>query len=170
LEELPAPVIALRHGILYQGRPPLTVATTEGGAQERAKLFQRLLTHLKDGGFVATALDVVPGAGIPAPCLGHRLLLARGPFGLARLAGVPIVPLVGRFVKGGVEIVLGRPLAVPPAAVAASAAASGAAEWESFLAASAAGWLEGYLRAAPAETGLSLLRNLLGAEITPPAG
>jgi hypothetical protein len=159
-EQLPGPAIALRHGAFYRVRPPLTVASTEGGAQQRGALFQRLLGHLGDGGFVATALDVVPGVGISAPCLGHRMALARGPFGLARLAGVPIVPIVGRFREGGVEIVLGEPLPLPPA--------SGAAEWESALAAAAAGWLERYLRAAPAELGLGLLRNLLGAGITPP--
>jgi hypothetical protein len=162
LEQLPAPVIALRHGILYQGRPPLTVATTEGGGQERAKLFQRLLAHLQDGGFVATALDVVPGMGVQAPCLGHRITLARGPLGLARLAGVPIVPLVGRFRGGGVEIVFGEALSTPPET-------SDAAAWESALAASAAGWLERYLRAEPSEISLGLLRNLLGAQIDKPA-
>lgn len=162
LEQLCAPVIALRHGLLYQGRPPLTVATTEGGSGERAKLFQRLLANLEGGGFVATALDVVPGVGLKAPCLGHQLTMARGPFGLARLAGVPIVPIVGRFRGGGVEIVFGEALSIPPET-------SDAAEWESALAASAAGWLERYLRPEPAEISLGLLRNLLGAEIDKPA-
>jgi hypothetical protein len=161
-EQLPAPVIALRHGVLYRGRPPLTVMTTEGGAEERRKLFQRLLSQLQDGGFVATALDVVPGVGVKAPCLGHTITLARGPFGLARLAGVPIVPLVGRFRNGGVEIVVGEALATP--------AASEPAEWESACAASAALWLERYLLPEPAEIGLGLLRNLLGAEVRKPEG
>jgi hypothetical protein len=161
-EQLSAPVIALRHGVLYQGRPPLTVMTTEGGAEERRKLFQRLLAQLQGGGFVATALDVVPGVGLQAPCLGHTITLARGPFGLARLAGVPIVPLVGRFRNGGVEIVVGEALAIPEV--------EDAAEWESAATAAAAGWLERYLLPAPAEIGLGLLRNLLGAEIRKPEG
>ncbi len=159
-EQLPAPAIALRHGLLYRGRPPLTVMTTEGGPEERRKLFKRLLAQLQEGGFVATALDVVPGAGVQAPCLGHTITLARGPFGLARLAGVPIVPFVGRFRNGGVEIVVGEALPTPEA--------SDPVEFEAALAASAALWLERYLLPDPAEIGLGLLRNLLGAEIRKP--
>jgi hypothetical protein len=159
-EQLPAPAIALRHGLIYQGRPPLTVMTTEGGPEERRKLFQRLLAQLQGGGFVATALDVVPGVGVTAPCLGHTITLARGPFGLARLAGVPIVPFVGRFRNGGIEIVVGEALPTPEA--------DDPVEFERALAASAAHWLERYLLPDPAEIGLGLLRNLLGAEIRKP--
>jgi hypothetical protein len=159
-ERLNAPVIALRDGPFYPVRSPLTLATTEGGSQRRAALFHRLLGNLSDCGFVALALDAVPGVGLPVSCLGHRLGLARGPFALARLAGVPLLPIVGRFRDGGVDIVLGEALPQPPA--------SEAVEWESTLAASAAGWLERYLRAAPAELGLGLLRNLLAAGITSP--
>jgi hypothetical protein len=157
LERLPAAVLGLRHGPFYEVRPPLALETTEGDAQRRAALFQRLLAHLTGGGFVAMALDIVPGAGLPVPCLGRPLELARGPFALARLAGVPLVPLVGRWRREEVEIVLGE--ALPPPL------AEGAAEWESALAVSAGLWLERYLRASPAEIGLGLLRTLLGPEL-----
>jgi hypothetical protein len=171
-ERLPGPAIALRDGPFYQVRPPLTLATTEGGPQRRAALFQRLLGQLSGGGFVALALDAVPGVGLSVPFLGKRLTLARGPFALARLAGVPLVPLVGRFREGGVEIVLGEAFRVPPAFP--DPGSSAAAAWESALAAAAAGWLERYLRAAPSELGLGLLRSLLSTELgcgfNPPAG
>src|SRR5262249_18921861 len=139
-EQLPAPVIAVRHSLLHPARPPVLQAETAGGREHRRELFQRLLAHLKDGGFVATALDVVPGAGVSGPCLGHRVSVARGPLGRARLSGVPIVPVVGRFREGGIDVVSGEPLPLPPAC-----GEDGAAEWESALAASVAGWLERYL-------------------------
>jgi hypothetical protein len=161
LERLPAAVLGLRHGPFYEVRPPLALATTEGDAQQRAALFQRLLAHLTGGGFVAMALDAVPGTGLPVSCLGRTLELARGPFALARLAGVPLVPLVGRWRRGSVEVVLGEALPQP----LGSGAASGAAEWESALAASAGLWLERYLRASPTELGLGLLRTLLGPDL-----
>lgn len=163
-EQLPAPVIAVRHSLLHPARPPVLQAETAGGRDHRRELFERLLAHLQAGGFVATALDVVPGEGVSAPCLGHRVRLARGPLGLARLAEVPIVPVVGRFREGWIEAVLGEPLAMP------ALPRTETGEWESVLAASVAGWLERYLRAEPAELGLGLLRNLLGSEMTPPVG
>jgi hypothetical protein len=160
-ERLPAPVMALRHGILHAVEPPLTLVTTEGNEQRRAAVFQRALAFLADGGFVALALDVVPGTGLTAPCLGRALPLARGPFALARLAGVPLVPFVARWRRGGIEPALGAPLAAPTIGPAGDNLA-----WEGALAAAAGRWLEGYLEAAPAELGLGLLHRLLGAAST----
>lgn len=155
LERLPGPVLALRHGPLFVPRPPLEVATTEGDEQSRAALFHRALLHLDRGGFVALALDVAQGAALQVTCLGRPLALARGPFALARLTGVPLVPLVARWRSGEVEILLGDPLASP-------GQDAGPEAWEGALAASAARWLERYLLAAPGELGLGLLRQLLG--------
>jgi hypothetical protein len=155
LEQLPGPVLALRHGPLFVPRPPLEVATTEGDEQSRAALFHRALEHLSRGGFVALALDVVQGSALRVPCLGRPLVLARGPFALARITGVPLVPLVARWQPGGIEILLGEALATP-------GQEAGTEAWEGALAASAARWLEGYLLASPGELGLGLLRKLLG--------
>jgi len=154
LEQLPGPVLALRHGALFASRPPLELATTEGNEQSRAALFHRALAYLGRGGFVALALDVAQGPALRVSCLGRPLMLARGPFALARITGAPLVPLVARWRSGGIEILLGETLA-----------ASGHEEpeaWEGSLAASAARWLESYLLASPGELGLGLLRNLLG--------
>jgi hypothetical protein len=131
------------------------VASTEGDEQSRAALFHRALVHLDRGGFVALALDAVQGSALRVSCLSRPLALARGPFALARLTGVPLVPLVARWRSGRVEVLLGETLA-PPGQEAGTEA------WESALAASAARWLESYLLASPGELGLGLLRNLLG--------
>ena len=153
LEGLPGPVLALRQGILHPLRPPVEVASTEGDEQRRAAVFQRALTHLGAGGFVVLALDVTPGPGLRVSCLNRPLELARGPFALSRLAGAPLMPLVARWRRGGVEIVTGEELAPSPA--------PRGRDGEGALAASAADWLERYLREAPEEIGLGLLRALL---------
>lgn len=151
LERLPGPVLALRHGPLYTPRPPVEIVTTEGDDQQRAATFQRALARLESGGFVVLALDVVPGSGLQVPCLGRTLELARGPFALARLAKVPLVPLAARWRRGSVDVELGEAIT---------------GETENALAASAARWLERYLLDSPAELGLGLLRRLLDLEPT----
>lgn len=146
LGKLPGPVLAFRQGRLYAAGRPVEVVSTEGDEQIRAAVFLRALAHLQAGGFVVTALDVVPGTGLAVPCLGRTLELARGPFALARLAGVPIVPIAARWRHGGVELAVGEAL-------------TGSGETE--LAAAAALWLERYLLESPGELGLGLLRSLL---------
>ena len=149
LERLPGPVLALRHGLLYSPDPPVEIVTTEGDDQQRAAAFQRALARLDSGGFAVLAVDVVPGSGLPVSCLGRTLELARGPFALARLAKVPLAPLLARWRGGEVEVEVGQPIH---------------GEEESALAAAAARWLEQYLLDSPAELGLGLLRRLLGSE------
>jgi hypothetical protein len=159
LERLPGPVLALRQGRLYAPAPPLEIASTEGDSQLRAAVFRRALVHLERGGFLALALDEVPGPGLRVPFLGRELALARGPFALARITGAPLAPIVARWREGGIEFEIGEALAAGPAP-----GLTGTAEplaWESALAAAAAGWLERYLLASPSETGLGLLRALL---------
>ena len=102
------------------------------------------LLHLKERGFVVLALDGVQGPGLPVSCLGQRLELARGPFALARLSGAPLCPLVARWERGRIGIVVGDELA--------------AKEGEEAFAAAAARWLERYLVASPVEVRLGLLR------------
>ncbi|HEV2844084.1 MAG TPA: hypothetical protein VG477_04490 [Thermoanaerobaculia bacterium] len=151
LEQLPGPVLALRHGPMYAPRPPVELATTEGDSQRRAAVFQKMLARLEGGGFVAAALDVAPGASLRVPCLGRTLTLARGPFALARITGTPVVPLVARWRGDEVEVETGPPL--------------GPGDSEIQMAEAAGSWLERYLLASPAETGLALVRNLLLDEI-----
>lgn len=159
IERLPGPVLLMRQGSPYTPTPPVSLGTTEGDGQRRAAAFRRALSHLSHGGFVVVALDIVPGPGFRVPCLGHTIELARGPFAMARLIGAPLVPLVARWERNGVEIEVGEPLAKGPETEPDAV--------ERALAASAAGWLERYLLKSPAELGLGLLRALLAGGVTP---
>jgi hypothetical protein len=155
LEKLPGPVLALRQGRLYPADLPVEVLSTEGNEQSRAAVFLRALAHLRAGGFVVTALDVVSGtggAGLAAPCLGRTLDVARGPFTLARLAGVPIVPIAARWQQGRVKVAVGEALTSSD---------------EAELAGATALWLERYLLKSPGELGLGLLRSLLSSRPAP---
>ncbi len=150
IERLPGPVLAFRLGRLYEVGPTVEVVSTEGDEQGRAAVFHRALAHLKAGGFVVMALDIVPGPGFPTTCLGHALELARGPFALARLTGAPLVPLVARWWPDGIEVSTGEEIS--------------SRDSEEGMAAAAAGWLERYLLENPAEISLGLLRHLLRAD------
>jgi lauroyl/myristoyl acyltransferase len=156
VERLPGRVLVLRQGLLFPPVPPVETESTDGDGQRRAAAFRRALLHLKEGGFVVLALDGVQGPGLPVSCLGHRLELARGPFALARLTGAPLRPLVARWERGRIGIVVGDELAAPGG--------------EGAFAAAAAQWLERYLAASPVEVGLGLLRVLLGGTLTPKSG
>lgn len=114
VERLPGRVLVLRQGALYPSAPPVEVASTDGDGQHRAAAFRRALLHLKEGGFVILALDVVQGPGLPVACLGHPLELARGPLALARLTGAPLRPIVARWEGGRIGIVVGGELADAP--------------------------------------------------------
>jgi hypothetical protein len=114
------------------------VAVVAGTEHERAAAFYRAVDRLRNDGFVIAALD--PGQAdrrIAAPFFGGTLHLAAGVFAMARLARVPIVPLVARWIGDEIEIVAGAPLPV--------------SDDEQALAASAAQWLESYLRNSPGE-------------------
>jgi hypothetical protein len=156
VERLPGRVLVLRQGLLYPPAPPVETESTDGDGQRRAAAFRRALLHLKEGGFVVLALDVVQGASLGVSCLGRPLELARGPFALARLTGAPLRPLVARWERGRIGIVVGDELAAPAG--------------EGACAAASARWLERYLEGSPVEVGLGLLRALLGGALTPESG
>jgi lauroyl/myristoyl acyltransferase len=109
----------------------------EGNDQQRAATFHRAIERLRQNGFVVLALDPHEAHRIAAPFLGRTLQLARGPFAMARIARVPIVPLVARWAGNEIELIVGEPLPV--------------LDDEQALAASAAQWLESYLRDSPGE-------------------
>ena len=109
----------------------------EGTDQQRAATFHRAIERLRQNGFVILALDPHEAPRIAAPFFGRTLQLARGPFAMARIARVPIVPLVARWIGNEIELIAGEPLPV--------------LDDEQALAAAATQWLESYLRDSPGE-------------------
>ena len=121
----------------------LDVNLIGGTDQQRAATFHRAIERLRQNGFVVLALDPHEAHRIAAPFLGRTLQLARGPFAMARIARVPIVPLVARWDGDEIEIIVGEPLPI--------------LDDEQALAALAAQWLESYLRDSPGELSARIL-------------
>ena len=134
-EWLSAETLVLR-GSRLSGGAPENVTLVEGTDQQRAATFHRAIERLSDG-FVLVALDPREAPRITVPFFGGTLRLARGPFAMARIRRVPIVPVVARWDGDAIELIAGDPLP--------------ASDDEQALAASAAQWLEGYLRQWPGE-------------------
>jgi lauroyl/myristoyl acyltransferase len=122
---------------LDRAATPRNVDTMAGTEQQRAATFHRAIERLRADGFVILALDPREAQRISAPFFGGTLQLARGPFAMARIARVPIVPIVARWDGDEIELIVGDALPV--------------ANDETALATSAAQWLERYLRESPGE-------------------
>ncbi len=135
-EWLSAETLVLRGPQFAVGGDSQNVTLVEGTEQQRAATFHRAIERLSDG-FVLVALDPKDAPRITVPFFGGTLRLARGPFAMARIRRVPIVPVVARWDGHAIELIAGDPL--PPS------------DDEQALAASAARWLEGYLREWPGE-------------------
>jgi hypothetical protein len=132
-----------------------SVGTTD---QQRAATFHRAIEMLRANGSVVIALDPNEAQRIAVPFLGRTLHLARGPFAMARIARVPIVPLVARWNGNAIELIVGEPLPI--------------SDDEQSLAESAGRWLEGYLREWPGEISYrirELMRNQLSPQLSPRA-
>ena len=130
------------------GHARQNVNLIEGDDQQRAATFHRAIERLRQNGFVVLALDPHEAPRIAAPFLGRTLQLARGPFAMARIARVPIVPLVARWAGNEIELIVGEPLPI--------------LDDEQALATAAAQWLENYLRESPGELSgriLELMRD-----------
>jgi hypothetical protein len=141
LERLDGEVIAVHRG-RFAPRPGVTLVRTGDDEWERARTLDRAVRALRAGGFVFTALDGYgedgyEAATLEAPMLGGSVALARGGFALARIADVPMVPIVARWRGSSVEVECGDP--IQPA------------RDEGAMAAAVAAWLERYLRAFPGE-------------------
>ena len=142
LERLRAPVLAFRSGVLFAPGQRLEVLSTIGDEKTRAAVLHRALMHLRGGGIVLLALDVVQDQFVQTRCLGRALRIAPGAFALARWSGAPILPVTARWQSSSeIRVDAGEPV-------------SNADE--------AAAWLERYLLGSPSELTLGLLRMLLG--------
>lgn len=121
---------------------PEHVQVVAGTDQQRAAVFHRAVETLRNGGFVIVALDPQEAQRIPVPFLGRTIQLARGPFAMARVAKVPIVPVVARWDGYAIDLIVGDPFS--PGEEPAMAADAGA-------------WLERYLTENPGELSYRIL-------------
>ncbi|MCL4748981.1 MAG: hypothetical protein KJ015_02425, partial [Myxococcales bacterium] len=128
------------------GRPRAGVRVVHVGGHPLDAL--PLLHHLQDGGIVAVQLDRVPrgGRAVSVPFLGRELAMPEGPFALAAIAQVPLVPLFVR--RAGYldyELGAGMPIRLPERATPAElreAAARAAGEMERSVRACPTQWFE----------------------------
>ena len=128
-------------------------------AASRAGALKRAIDHLRAGGLVVATLDGPGGTSTgEVTCLGRRIVLRRGPFTLARITGMPLVPVVCAWTRQHrIEVRIAAPIARLPGADLAATAL------EDDMAAVTARWLDAYLRAEPQEIWLSTLRHYLAA-------
>lgn len=139
-EELPSNVLVLRATPKFtKPLPHVTIESTRGDEQQRARVFHRAIQFLQNGHFVFVPLDPEESTRLAAPFRGRTLQLARGPFALARITGTPILPMIARWNGSNVEFVFGE--IIP------------ASQDEAQLAAAAAKWLEQYLERHPSDVG-----------------
>ena len=113
------------------------VKIVQGTDQQRAATFHQAIERLRANGFILMALDPGEAQRIAVPFFGRTLQLARGPFAMARVARVPIVPIVAKWDGDAIELIVGDPLPL--------------IQDERSLATAAAQWLERYLRQNPGE-------------------
>jgi hypothetical protein len=140
LEQLSGEVLALHAS--YPARPGLAMHALAGASEaERAGAFRRALLMLRAGGFVLIAADGGGERRVPAEVLGHRVPLASGPFALARIACVPLLPVAAYWPGWTIRIAVGAP--IPPAPEPEMAAAFGR-------------WLDQELRCRPGEASPAL--------------
>ncbi len=125
-------------------------------ANARARMLKQAVDTVQAGGVVSMAADGPGGASCePVGCLGRQIVLRRGPLVLARMTGVPVVPIVAQWTSDGqIAARAGAPLV--------GAHRDGQAR-EQALAAAAASWFEQHLLEHPGDIWPYTLRNLLGA-------
>ena len=151
LSRLPGEVVALDRGQF--GRVPhVTVLPRGENAAARSRAFSAALTALRSGGFVFVNVDAYEPdkqevSTIEVPLLGRTLPLARGAFALARIAQVPIVPIVPRWRGNAIEVEIGEPMRLDARGERAAAEVTAA-------------WIERYLRERPGETSVFMLERL----------
>lgn len=152
-KSLPGPVLSVRRNEPPRRGKATRIIHTAGGVEQRAQAFHGAFEHLRSGGFVIIAADVVTGEVIEVPFFEKTIRLARGPFALARLTGAPLVPLVLHWGKAGLETTLGEPIAM----------SGSGAEGEESAARRAAVWLEQRLLQFPEELSEHVVMAVPGA-------
>jgi len=109
------------------------------------------LDTLRAGGFVFSVADGAGHSRVEAALCGRRIVLPRGTFTIARLAGAPLLPMAARWRGSRIEVTTGD--LIPP---------GDEAEMVSAL----MGWLEPYLIEHPEEARGDLLHLLRTAPLS----
>jgi len=133
LERLPAPVFALADAV-PRPRPSVNAFAIGDSPSLRLMGMKLALDELRAGRFVFLFIEGGKSSAVQVTIYGRSHGLARGPFVLARLAGVPVLPLAARWRGGKVQYTLGRPIEVAD---------------EATMAAAVAGWFDDYMSAHP---------------------
>jgi hypothetical protein len=141
LERLPADVLVL-HTMRFPAPPGVRMLYVDNGPSA----LHAALRALREGGLVVMLVDGGRGSLVTATMFGRRIGLSRGAFTLARLSGVPLVPVAPRWQGEAIEILTGEPIAPTS---------------ESDMAAQFARWWEEYLTEHPDEIDDMLVRRLL---------
>lgn len=139
-DRLPAERTVLRWAPQHLPAPGERNAPTAGSVESRTNALRAAIAELGGGGYVVTTVDGGLGAATEGRVLGRRLDVGQGAFVLARLAGVPVIPVVALW--EGDRVVCEIAPAVGDAAAAAR-------------------WLDRLLVREPRQITLGLLRMLL---------
>ncbi len=144
LRQLPGPAFVLyRSGTM---RPEIGGVLVAEDQRLRAAAFRGALSALRDGQFVAIAVDATRiSTHLDVELLGRSVPLARGAFALARMTGAPIVPVAPAWRGRRVEFEMGDPISSPS---------------EQEMASATARWLEGFVRRHPEELGRRFVDSL----------
>jgi len=135
LERLSAPVFVLADALPRPSPIPKVTKFVIGGSRSLRVMGMKIaLDELRAGRFVFLFIDRGEWSEVRVTISGRSHGLARGPFVLARLAGVPVLPLAARWRGGKVQYTLGRPIEVAD---------------EATMAAAVAGWFDDYMSAHP---------------------
>lgn len=143
------PLFALLAALAHFETPVYVMRRLRGSQHGAAELL-RGLKALDGGGVVAVPVDPTRAATITVQFFGKPLVLARGAFSLARISGVPVLPVLPVWRGYEASAVFGEKLHAP-SGMAVEAA-------ERFLAEGVIRWLEDYLRHHPEDIGIRTLR------------
>lgn len=154
------PVLFLRAGKpIYSVRKESAIYEISGGPGRHAYVLKKAADHLRDGGFLMIAFDSTYGGAVitDLPFMGRQIKFRRGMATLARLTGVPVIPVSARWIPrtSNFSFSVHSALPVPDANELDSR------EFDARLTSAAGAWLEQSIREAPDQLQWHFLRRIL---------